>query len=123
MSMIRSTFRRNLCRIFPKVSTPLAGRSMSAHTMEEKSKEDLEGEISTYYGKSAAKNYAQLFGNNRHFGYFPHLSDPSKPECDFTGSTSALTMHMAEVAEIDSESSVIDLDVVPDSLCSKCVRP
>jgi len=81
---------------------------MSTAAEDTKTVQDLEGEIATYYGKGAASNYERLFGNNRHFGYFPHLKDPSKPVLNFEESGSALTQHMAEIAGIDSNSRVID---------------
>jgi len=73
-----------------------------------KTKEELESEVKAYYGKSAIGNYATLFGENRHFGYFPHIDDPSKPKLTFTESTSALTEHMAKISNIDSSSRLID---------------
>ena len=65
-------------------------------------------EISNYYRKSATSNYERLFGNSRHFGYFPHIRDPSRPKLSFAEAGSALTRHMADIAEIDSHSRVID---------------
>ena len=81
---------------------------MSTTAKQTETVKDLEGKIATYYGKGATSNYERLFGDNRHLGYFPHLKDPSKPVLSFEESTAALTMHMAEIAGIDSNSRVID---------------
>jgi len=81
---------------------------MSTTAEQTETVKDLEGKIATYYGKGATSNYERLFGDNRHLGYFPHLKDPSKPVLSFEESTAALTMHMAEIAGIDSNSRVID---------------
>eukprot|EP00483_Globobulimina_turgida_P008098 UN08114 len=70
------------------------------------SKDQLEGDIASYYGKNA--NYAGLFGTNIHFGYFPHIADPSQRIVDFPESGYQLNQHMIKVAGIDSTSNVID---------------
>jgi len=76
--------------------------------LETKTKEDLEDAIKTYYGQKASSNYVAMCGDNRHFGYFPHLKDPTKPVLNFTESLSALNLHMANIAGIDANSRVLD---------------
>jgi len=104
-SMLKTNFKNTLCAASV---TSACRRSLSSTAQDTKTKEQLEQEISNYYGNSAKGNYERLFGNNRHFGYFPHLNDPAQPKLDFREGGSALTQHMARIAGIDSNSRVID---------------
>jgi len=109
MAMIRSALKKTMSNSIAAASSSRFGRwPMATTTMDTKTKEDLEGAISTYYGQKASSNYAQMCGDNRHFGYFPHMKDPTKPVLNFTESLSALTLHMAEIAGINETSRVID---------------
>jgi len=79
---------------------------MSTSATSLASKDSLERDTATYYGKNA--NYADLFGTNIHFGYFPHITDPSQKIVDFAQSGFALNQRMIDVAGIDANSNVID---------------
>jgi len=103
MSMMKSIFRSTVTPLLRKSLPSNRIKFMSAASI---TKDKLEGDVASYYGKNA--NYAGLFGTNIHFGYFPHISDPSKPIIDFPGSGYALNQHMIDIAGINSTSNVID---------------
>merc|ERR1719400_397333 len=103
--MLRTNFKKSLSAAAVQ---NVCRRPLSSTALDTKTKEQLEEELSKYYGESAKGNYERLFGNNRHFGYFPHLNDASQPKLDFREGGSALTQHMARIAGIDSNSRVID---------------
>jgi len=89
----------------------LAARSQisarpSFSTTALKSRSELEGDVSSYYGKNP--NYASYFGTNIHLGYFPHINDASREALSFADSGTELTKHMMTVAGINSTSNVID---------------
>eukprot|EP01084_Bolivina_argentea_P315732 547103_1 len=101
MSMLKTAFQSTITKL--KLNPSCMMRFMSTAAA---SKDQLEGNVASYYGKNA--NYAGLFGTNIHFGYFPHISDPSQSIVDFPESGFQLNKHMVNVAEIDSTSNVID---------------
>lgn len=126
MSMIKSIFYGavNINPLLIKSTQSHSMRYMSA-SISALAKDKLEGEVASYYGKNA--NYAGLFGTNIHFGYFPHISDPSQKVITFPESGYALNKHMIEIAGINSSSNVIDFgcgvggpifDVVQQTNCS-----
>eukprot|EP00484_Ammonia_sp_Unknown_P012935 CAMPEP_0197072092 /NCGR_PEP_ID=MMETSP1384-20130603/209924_1 /TAXON_ID=29189 /ORGANISM="Ammonia sp." /LENGTH=287 /DNA_ID=CAMNT_0042510907 /DNA_START=607 /DNA_END=1467 /DNA_ORIENTATION=- len=80
--------------------------SMRSRHITASAKQVLEGDVASYYGKNA--NYAGLFGTNIHFGYFPHIADPSQKVVNFAESGYALNKHMVDVAGINAQSNVID---------------
>ena len=103
MSMMKSIFRSS---ITPSLRKSLASHGMRFMSASSVTKDKLEGDVASYYGKNA--NYAGLFGTNIHFGYFPHIADPSKKVVDFPESGYALNQHMIDIAGINSTSNVID---------------
>eukprot|EP01084_Bolivina_argentea_P171985 297942_1 len=103
--MMKSLFQTTLHKCRPNILPKVRCLATVWHHGAS-SKEQLEGSVASYYGKNA--NYAGLFGTNIHFGYFPHISDLSKPIINFPESGAALNQHMIDVAGIDASSSVID---------------